>query len=187
MSALLDEPPRWERQPGEPDRAYIMFLAYRDMGLGRSLRKLCAAEIGNAPAKQVAGNVKKWSSAWNWPARALAWDAMLAAERSAEVYAERVRFADFQVRVAWLALSKAAAAIQNVELSELTPNQAVAMADAAIKWGRLALSMDSASDEIQVEQDVLDFETPESSELARQYSRAIALERERRNGEPARG
>ncbi len=53
---------RWKRQKGEPERAYIMFLAYRDVGLGRSLRKLFAAEAGNAPAKQVAGNVKEWSS-----------------------------------------------------------------------------------------------------------------------------
>jgi CRP-like cAMP-binding protein len=58
----------WDRQPRETEPAYEAFLAYRDLGSGRSLAKV-GAGLGKSEAL-----MERWSSRWGWVERARAYD-----------------------------------------------------------------------------------------------------------------
>ena len=64
----------WERRKGEGGVAHEAFLLYRDLGPGRSL-----AQVAAARGCQVS-LLKRWSAQYDWPARALAWEAAEARE-----------------------------------------------------------------------------------------------------------
>ena len=65
--SITDSKP-WERQPGEPIRAFRYFTLYRDMQM-RSLAKLARAMGRRNPSL-----FEKYSKQWQWPARCEAWD-----------------------------------------------------------------------------------------------------------------
>lgn len=58
----------WDRQRGESAQAYEGFSLYRDMGLARSLHKVCD-RVGKTYSL-----ISRWSSKWRWGERARAWD-----------------------------------------------------------------------------------------------------------------
>jgi hypothetical protein len=60
----------WDRLTGESSKAYAHFCLYRDMGQGRSLRKL--AKDGNCTAK--VRQLDRWSSRWKWVERSQRYD-----------------------------------------------------------------------------------------------------------------
>jgi hypothetical protein len=63
-------PEPFERQPGEPTKAYSAFTVYRNTpAQERSLRRV-TSEVGHTHHKQV----ETWSVRWGWKARADAWD-----------------------------------------------------------------------------------------------------------------
>lgn len=79
----------WERQEGETEKAFQAFCAYRDMGTGRSIQKL-RKNAGKTQGYER--HLFAWSSRYDWPARAAAWDQHLDSERrSAVVESERGR------------------------------------------------------------------------------------------------
>jgi len=89
----------WERQPGEPAKAYAAFCVYRD--LPASERSLTAA-YGRHSGKnaRAPGFWAEWSRDWLWVERAAAYDAYLDGERRrirearlAEIEARRAEFA----------------------------------------------------------------------------------------------
>jgi hypothetical protein len=55
----------WDRRDGEPARAYGAFRAYRDAGPARTVSRL---ELASPRT------LERWSTRWDWPARAVAWD-----------------------------------------------------------------------------------------------------------------
>lgn len=67
----------WEQQEGEPNDWYVKFDAFRLLGPNRSLtgayNKLRHDE-GKPKAKSSPPTWRKAANAWNWEARALAWD-----------------------------------------------------------------------------------------------------------------
>jgi hypothetical protein len=75
--APLRDPP-WERQPGEPDRAFAAFCLYRDAGAAdRSLDGVGRQVHGTRAGRKrgATGRVQHWSARWSWVARARAYDA----------------------------------------------------------------------------------------------------------------
>ncbi len=82
----------WSRLAAETSTAYAAFLAYRDMGIKRSIDKAWAAyraKTGNAGAtNQPSGQFCAQSSRFRWSERARAWDDHLAAERDRVAAAE---------------------------------------------------------------------------------------------------
>jgi hypothetical protein len=80
---MTDERPPWERQSGEPSRAFHGFAHFRDLGAGRSIaiayrthRTTClhhdsTVRTSNARYPRCWGG---WSAVWGWVARAEAWD-----------------------------------------------------------------------------------------------------------------
>jgi hypothetical protein len=73
----------WERQPGEPDAAYVRFLIYRNLGPARSLEaayRKFMEDLGEIDAAKsceslpVSGQWFKDSHSFDWVRRARAWD-----------------------------------------------------------------------------------------------------------------
>lgn len=65
----------WERQPGEPTRAYAAFCLYRDMPASeRSLRAVAGRLYGPNRTTKVPKTLARWSARWRWVERAAAWD-----------------------------------------------------------------------------------------------------------------
>ena len=58
----------WEQQPGESAKAFEAFAIYRDMGVERSVRKVTQR------LNKSLTLIGKWSSRYNWPERARAYD-----------------------------------------------------------------------------------------------------------------
>jgi hypothetical protein len=80
----------WDRQKGESEAAYRAFLAYRDLGPGRSREAAYArwAGHGKGTERAPAGKFTKWCAENDWVERARAWDDHLQAERDAIAAAE---------------------------------------------------------------------------------------------------
>ena len=74
----------WDRQAGESSKAYEAFVTYRDEGFDRTLRS-----VGETLGKSHAV-LSRWSSAWDWVARAAAWDSM-PGRKTEEAYADMAR------------------------------------------------------------------------------------------------
>ena len=86
----------WERLPGESDKAFAAFIAYRDTPeRERSIRKVCAAVVGESTAK--VRQWERWSSDFRWPERVQAWqeeqDRVATAARLREIEAMNARHA----------------------------------------------------------------------------------------------
>jgi hypothetical protein len=84
MSKPLDpELDPWEQQPNETDEAYGAFFRYRSIPRGdRTLRKV-AEELGKSDAL-----MSRWSNAWSWRVRVMAWDRAEDARRVEEHWEE---------------------------------------------------------------------------------------------------
>lgn len=68
-----DQPPVWERQPGETSKSYHAFTLYRDLGRGvRTLEK--AVKSHKKHTKHTLRTFAGWSSSQNWVKRCEAWD-----------------------------------------------------------------------------------------------------------------
>lgn len=101
--APTEPDPVWERQPGEPARAFAAFCVYRDMGPQRSIRK--AEPIIRAAGNGARKTVHQWSSKWGWASRAPAYDAMLDRERVAERVGEVRKMEDRHAQISLAGLS----------------------------------------------------------------------------------
>ena len=58
----------WTRYPDEPNKAYGAFVVYRDMGLTRTMNRVCK-ELGSD-----VNLVKRWSVTYHWKDRTSAFD-----------------------------------------------------------------------------------------------------------------
>ena len=71
----------WQQQPGESDKAYAKFLAFRNAGSQRS--------IMGANGGKPNGGLYRQAHKWRWGERASAWDASLR-ERTDEELVDRM-------------------------------------------------------------------------------------------------
>lgn len=132
----------WERQPGESRQAFEAFTLYRDMGLKRSIRAVAAA-LGKS-----ATLLSRWSSRWQWPARAEAWDAVKDEEaRIAQLEAVREmnkRHASLGfglISVAGMRLRQLSEAVQAGAAGAVGPQDVVRMAVEGARLERLAIGL----------------------------------------------
>jgi hypothetical protein len=72
-------PNPWDRLDDEPLPAYAAFMAYRDLGLGRTVTQAYRQRQRKPDARQVDGTWNKWVKQYRWHERVAAWDASLAA------------------------------------------------------------------------------------------------------------
>lgn len=78
----------WEQRDAESSAAFAAFLAYRNLGPGRSLSKAWEASKGDRKGIGVPGQWRQWSVTHRWIDRSRAWDRFQDAE-AARVAAER--------------------------------------------------------------------------------------------------
>ena len=69
----------WDRQPGEPSKAYAALSFWLGLGLERSIVRAVKLIVGeSATVRQIAARKRqfeKWSSRYGWVERARAYDA----------------------------------------------------------------------------------------------------------------
>jgi len=136
-----ERPPPWERQPGEPPRAYAAFCIYRDLPPAERSVRAVAERLGikGAAKGQVPGHMLRWSTRWRWVERARAWDAELDRQaREARVLAVK----EMQARHAAQARKlqeKALKRLEGMDLSEMGPMDVLRFIIEAAKLERLAL------------------------------------------------
>lgn len=70
-------PAPWERQPGEPARAYGAFCIYRDLPPHERSLRAVAERLGgkrSETGRRSTRPLERWSSRWRWVERAARWD-----------------------------------------------------------------------------------------------------------------
>lgn len=91
MSDALTERQSWEKMQGEPAEHYVWFLAYRNLGPGRSVDAAYKLTVRKGLKKQKPKTASgKWSEAcadWNWPERAVQWDIAMLTDAGLKVMA----------------------------------------------------------------------------------------------------
>jgi hypothetical protein len=118
----------WDKRAGEPGAAYAVFRRYLELGPERSLKE--AARLADVNHSQVS----KWSTRFNWVARARAFDGAQDQPTSDEaVTAMRKR----HIAIAQLALGKATERLRDLVPSSLSVREAVALLETAVKIERL--------------------------------------------------
>ena len=101
MATITPEP--WQQQEGESSQAYAAFVAYRDMGPGRSVVETYRQIEGKPGAQQATGRWNKWAKDYRWAERARAWDNRMGAVRQAAAERAEAEDADqlARARLAW--------------------------------------------------------------------------------------
>lgn len=141
----------WDRISGESGKAYEAFVAYRDMGLTRSVRGV-AVVIGKSRTL-----CDRWSSKWDWVNRAHQWDAHLGKERDKAwelaVVAPADELAEMNRRHAQMALDlqvKALDALRLIEPASLSAKDVLAYLVEATKLERQARGQPEQTEEEDV-------------------------------------
>jgi hypothetical protein len=111
----------WERLPGESDKAFAAFIAYRDTAeKDRSIPKCVAAYYGGESSAKVR-QWQRWSSDFRWQERVQAWtdeqDRVATAARLREIEAMNARHASEARALQQKALTR----LQTLQPSELSP------------------------------------------------------------------
>jgi len=86
----------WERQKGESDRAYSLFLIYRNQAVPRSTSALARGEYVQGPDGPNPDNhpipteqkLREFSARWKWVDRSRSWDNWLQSARDREAAAD---------------------------------------------------------------------------------------------------
>lgn len=74
----MDDRKPWDKLPNEPERAYVRFLAYRNLGPGRSIQSAIKASKGNEKRN---GQWSRDSSMYDWQERATLYDIQVLAPK----------------------------------------------------------------------------------------------------------
>ncbi len=128
--AMTDDP--LARRNGEGKRAYAAYLAYRDMGVQRSLAKV-GRELGKSTAL-----MERWSGRYGWVARADAYDADLQQQIRLTQIAAVADMNERHVNLARAMLGIVARRLQSIVPEDLSPADTVRWAEALSKLERLA-------------------------------------------------
>lgn len=134
-SGKAHRPDPWDRMDGETDPAWAAFVAYRDMGLERSLSKL-AQDLHKS--KQLLGG---WSRKHSWQVRCNAWDREQDRQWQRELAVERRKAARRNIRTAGAAMTIAGGALTHLaaDPSKLKASDIARLMEVASKLESLAM------------------------------------------------
>lgn len=134
---MTDSEP-WERLAGETSLAYSAFRQYRDLGPTRTVDQLHGVARTSA---------ERWSSRWDWPARATAWDDEVhRLEDRQRLEAIRSMHETHQ-RAGRAAMAKAIAALQALQPTDIPAGAAARLLELGARLERQTLLV--SVDELQ--------------------------------------
>jgi len=120
----------WERQPDETRKRHSQFCAYRDLGRGRTLRRVAdALALNDRYVRAVAAG-------YRWPERAEAHDRHRDEMHERVWLEERRRAAEQDSRILSAAIGKLAARIRTLRPDELTPATLIRLLDVVLRHRR---------------------------------------------------
>lgn len=137
----------WERQKGESTQAFEAFSIYLEMGAERSLRAVTQKLLKSYTL------IGRWSRTHNWVERAAAYDAELNRQAYAAAAKRARKMADRHIRTALKMQEKALLALEELDPTDLSPRDMLAMLRDALKLEREARSALIATMEESSEQD----------------------------------
>lgn len=128
----------WDRRPGETTRAHRAFVAFRDAGRARQVRRLVADGV-------LPSNARHWSTRWNWHGRAAAWDD--ACQRAAdEDRLDQLRKMPVNhARIGRALQAAALGALQRLDTGTVSPGDVARLLDLGCRIERDALLLDVRS------------------------------------------
>lgn len=165
----------WDRQPFDSDASWVWFVAYRDAMPPRRLDRVRVSVPGTVAPPLM--DLMRWATEGHWVERVRAWDQHLddirQAEREAAVSKQAREAAEDQEAalaqdLRELALREAGKWVKTSAATEpevLKPREVVAVADAAVKLGRLTRG--ESTEKVEVK-DELNLDNLSAEEL-RQY------------------
>lgn len=121
----------WEQQPGESAKAFEAFAIYRDMGVERSVRKVTQR------LNKSLTLIGKWSSRYNWPERARAYDRDLDRQARAQAVREVRSMTNRHIRIAMQLQAKALEALEQLNVATLSPKMQLAFLAKATEIERM--------------------------------------------------
>ena len=121
----------WEQQPGESAKAFEAFAIYRDMGVERSVRKVTQRLNKSLPL------IGKWSSRYNWPERARAYDRDLDRQAHAQAVRDVRSMTNRHIRIAMQLQAKALEALEQLNVATLSPKMQLAFLAKATEIERM--------------------------------------------------
>lgn len=121
----------WEQQPGESAKAFEAFAIYRDMGVERSVRKVTQR------LNKSLTLIGKWSSRYNWPERARAYDRDLDRQAHAQAVRNVRSMTNRHIRIAMQLQAKALQALEQLDVTTLSPKMQLAFLAKATEIERM--------------------------------------------------
>jgi hypothetical protein len=113
---MMDSKNPWDKQPGEGSEAFAAFCLYRDLGPGRSKKRV---------AEQLSKSVSligRWMTKHHWYARASAWDLHLDAVSQAQAADEVAELRRQELRVRRKTLDKVEVKLDSMTGEEIRPS-----------------------------------------------------------------
>ena len=138
---MAEEKKAWDKQPEETGRAYNAFLAYRNMGVLRSLQKAAGIFYNVENISENSGKVRgfyKWSSKYNWVARCEAYDIeqgnLFQIEQREAIREMNIRQASYGLTMQKKGITR----LLDMDVKELTPDQAARLTKTGVEIERPA-------------------------------------------------
>ena len=105
----------WERQPGETEKAYEAFLVYKNLGPGRSIKKV------SDRLQKTYALIYRWNMRNGWKARVEAFDRENERVEQERIQKERAEMIKRHIKIGLAAQGKALKALDRMDPESLTP------------------------------------------------------------------
>lgn len=105
----------WERQPGETEKAYEAFLVYKNLGPGRSIKKV------SDRLQKTYALIYRWNMRYKWKTRVEAFDRESERVEQERIQKERAEMIKRHIKIGLAAQGKALKALDRMDPESLTP------------------------------------------------------------------
>lgn len=140
----------WERLPDESLENYNRFCAYRDLGIGRTLKQ--AVEVYGLEPQSLA-TFEALSSKYNWKFRVGAFDEFINSKAIEAAQAEIIEMRKRHLLVATAFQAKAVEALKKINPEELSPKEILSWVSKGVEIERTAREMPVAIHKTVTEQE----------------------------------
>ena len=133
MAKWTDNP--WDRQKGESEKAFEVFVIYRDMGAERSI---------TAVSKQLSKSrqlIVRWEAKYQWQERVLCYDKYLDKKAREEVEKDRKDMIKRHIGIAKTLQGKALTALANKDLDDMSIKEIRSVLKMATELERISQGM----------------------------------------------